>query len=363
MSSEKCHEDDADTPQPPPAKKLKISKDDDEDRTFVTKPSSACTICRRKKVKCEGGIPCQECIKRGMPQFCLKQLSVKLQPEQQVVVVIDASSEQPLLPALAPTAARSSSAAVGLKRGRPSFACGYCKSQRIKCDGRRPCKKCTNRNRAEQCTSEVSSSFVDEHPIELTPKVNYEDFVQTLADNITLTDEEAFNLVTNFPWKWAAFSGMLWRWTNDEFASKIRQRITTQALAVSNADDVETIQNATTSKLFKFHEVHFQYVNDPGTLFSQEQIDLIAQNFGASASIQTDLYSAKVLFLPHKDDGQGKVLLKYECSLNMDDLLETDYVSFLHFSRFQWNHYSQISGNIKVCTSKRPWNFVFSRAN
>eukprot|EP00475_Leptophrys_vorax_P003632 TRINITY_DN12136_c1_g1_i1.p1 TRINITY_DN12136_c1_g1~~TRINITY_DN12136_c1_g1_i1.p1 ORF type:complete len:132 (+),score=21.55 TRINITY_DN12136_c1_g1_i1:138-533(+) len=51
--------------------------------------------------------------------------------------------------------------------------------------------------------------------------------------------------------------------------------------------------------------------------------------------------------MPHKDDGQGKLLVKYECSKNIDELLDTDYVSFLHFSRCQWNHFSQLSENVK----------------
>jgi hypothetical protein len=133
------------------------------------RPRTACNYCRRLKTKCDGGQPCSLCVKRGRPDGCQRLEYVTVVGKSQVIEF-------------------------SLKRGRRSFVCGYCKKQRIKCDGNRPCDRCVRRGKSEECLEDLNHHE--------TKSSEYVSIFNKAFEEIPVSGQFALDLLTNKPLKW-----------------------------------------------------------------------------------------------------------------------------------------------------------------
>jgi hypothetical protein len=142
------------------------------------RPRVACQLCKKLRVRCDGDTPCETCVKRGNVALCRKGASAT-SSESFEPIVENGGGDRPI------------------KRGRRSFACDYCKRQRIRCNGERPCNKCVNRGFAQDC-GDMKQIANDQ----MSPRVDYSTEMKEVLDELSLSDEDVLDMFVNHPMKW-----------------------------------------------------------------------------------------------------------------------------------------------------------------
>jgi hypothetical protein len=151
-------------------KRVKV---EDSDKHFTGRPRTACDYCRRLKAKCDGGKPCSLCAKRGRSDACIGLEYLTVIGRNEIV--------------------KST-----LHKRKRQFACTYCKKQRIKCNGKRPCDRCIRRDKEDLCSEEAigQSSILSKDSYGC-----FKVFPKVLAE-IQLSNQQALELLTQWQLKW-----------------------------------------------------------------------------------------------------------------------------------------------------------------